>query len=120
MNAKTAAALIGIALLAAGMLGFFANPVFSPTGFFVVTPAQNVVHLSSGLLLLLGAYSSLGAEMALKIVGVVYALIAILVLTMGPMLLGLAAMHATVYWLHVALAVVILAAGFVLGDEATA
>ena len=35
----------------------------------------------------------------------------------GPMLLGLVAMNAADHWLHVALAVVILAAGFLLEDE---
>jgi hypothetical protein len=121
MNAKTAAAIIGIVFLAVGILGFFPNPLISPTGFFVVNTAHNVVHLISGVVLLAGAYSSLGAEMALKIVGVVYALIAILGLAMnGPMLLGLVAMNPMDHWLHVALAVILLAAGFLLGDEAAA
>jgi hypothetical protein len=121
MNARTVAATIGIAFLAAGSLGFFPNPAISPTGFFVVHTTNNVVHLISGAVLLAGAYSSFGAEMALKMVGVVYALIAVLDWAMdGPMPLGLAAMNPMDYWLHVALAVVILAAGFLLADEATA
>jgi hypothetical protein len=121
MNAKTAAALIGTALLALGILGFFPNPVASPNGLFVVNTTQNVVHLATGAVLLAGAYSSLGAEMALKMVGVVYAVIAGLDLAMdGPMLLGLVAANPTDQWLHATFAVVILAAGFVLGDEAMA
>jgi hypothetical protein len=121
MNAKTVAAIVGIAFLAVGILGFFPNPVISPTGFFAVYTANNVVHLVSGAVLLAGVYSSLGAEMALKMVGVVYALIAFLDWAIdGPMPLGLVTMDPMDYWLHVALAVVILGAGFLLGDEAMA
>ncbi len=121
MNARTVAAIIGIAFLAAGILGFFPNPLISPTGFFVVHTANNVVHLTSGAVLLAGAYSSFGAEMVLKMVGVVFALIAVLDWTMdGRMPLGLVAMNPMDYWLHGVIAVVILAAGFLLADEATA
>jgi Domain of unknown function (DUF4383) len=74
--------------------------------------------LASGAVLLAGAYSTLGASLALKVVGAVYALVAILGLIMGgPMLLGLVAMNTADHWLHVILAVVILAAGFLLEDE---
>jgi Domain of unknown function (DUF4383) len=98
-----------------GILGFFPNPLVSPTGLFVVNTAHNIVHLASGAVLLAGAYSTLGASLALKIVGVVYALVATLGLIMGgPMLLGLVAMNTADHWLHVILAVVILAAGFLL------
>lgn len=117
MNAKTAAAIIGLAFLAAGLLGFFPNPLISSTGFFAVNTAHNVVYLISGAVLLAGAYSSLGAEMALKIVGVAYALFAALdVATDGPMLLGLVGTNQMDQWLHVVLAFVILAAGFFLPD----
>ena len=88
--------------VAVGILGFFPNPLVSPTGLFAVNTAHNLVHLISGAVLLAGAY----------------ALVAVLGLVMGgPMLLGLVAMNAADHWLHVALAVVILAAGFLLEDE---
>jgi hypothetical protein len=49
---------------------------------------------------------------------VVYALIVVVDWAIdGPMLLGLVAMNPMDYWLHVMLAVVILAAGFRLNDE---
>ena len=118
LNAKTAAVILGIVFLAVGILGFFPNPLVSPTGLFVINTAHNIVHLASGAVLLAGAYSTLGASLALKIVGVVYALVATLGLIMGgPMLLGLVAMNTADHWLHVILAVVILAAGFLLEDE---
>ncbi len=118
LNAKTAAVILGIVFLAVGILGFFPNPLVSPTGLFVVNTTHNIVHLASGAVLLAGAYSTLGASLALKVVGAVYALVAILGLIMGgPMLLGLVAMNTADHWLHVILAVVILAAGFLLEDE---
>ena len=118
LNAKTAAVVLGLVLVAVGVLGFFPNPLWSPTGLFVVNTAHNIVHLASGAVLLAGAYTTLGAALALKIIGAVYALVAILGLIMGgPMLLGLVAMNTADHWLHVALAVVLLAAGFLLEDE---
>ncbi len=119
LNAKTAAIVIGVVFLAVGILGFFPNPLVSPTGLFAVNTAHNLVHIISGLVLLAGTYTGLGASLALKIVGVVYAIVAVLGLVSGgsTMLLGIIAMNAADHWLHVGLAVVILAAGFLLDDE---
>jgi len=118
LNARTAAIVLGIVFLAVGILGFLPNPLVSPTGLFVVNTMHNIVHLASGAVLLAGAYTALGAALALKIMGVVYALVAILGMIMGGnMLLGLVAMNASDHWLHVALAVVLLAAGFLLDEE---
>jgi hypothetical protein len=118
LNARTAAIILGLVLLAAGVLGFVPNPLVSPTGLFVVNTAHNLVHVVSGLVLLAGAYAGLGSALALKIVGVVYGLVAVLGLVQGGnMVLGVIAMNAADHWLHVGLAVVILAAGFLLDDE---
>jgi hypothetical protein len=54
--------------------------------------------------------------LALKIVGVVYALVAILGFFAGDMLLGVA-LNAADHWLHVFLAIVLLVAGFALPDD---
>lgn len=119
MTAKLAALIIGIVFLAVGILGFVPNPLVSPTGLFAVNTVHNLVHLVSGVVLLAGAYTSLGAALGLKIIGVIYGLVAILGLIMGPgMLLGLIHINAADNWLHVILAAVILAAGFLLPDEA--
>jgi hypothetical protein len=118
LNAKTAAVVLGIVFLAVGILGFFPNPLISPTGLFAVNTAHNLVHLVSGAVLLAGAYSAFGASMALKVVGVVYAAVAILgLVTGGNMLLGLILVNHADHWLHVGLSAVILAAGFLLDDE---
>ena len=117
MTAKMAAMVLGIVFVLIGLLGFVNNPVL---GMFLVNPVHNLVHLISGIVLLAGAYSSLGSRMALKIIGVVYALIAILgffLVTADGMLLGIIAMNEGDKWLHVVLAAVILAAAFGLPDD---
>jgi len=80
-----------------------------------VNTNHNIVHILSGVVLLAGVYSALGASLALKIVGIVYGAVAVLGLYVGPgMLLGLVHVNAADNYLHVVLAVVILAAGFAL------
>jgi len=117
MNTRTAALIIGIVFLVVGVLGFIPNPLISPTGLFVVNGAHNLVHIISGLVVLAGVYS-FGSGLGLKIIGIVYAIIAVLGLLMGgDMLLGMIAMNTADHWLHVVLAVVILAAGFGLPDD---
>jgi hypothetical protein len=120
MNTRTAGLVIGIVFILVGILGFVPNPIVSPTGFFVVNTAHNLVHLISGAVILAGVYS-FGAGLGLRIIGVVYAIVAILGLLMGgEMLLGMIAMNMADHWLHVVLAVVILLAGFGLPDDKAA
>lgn len=118
MTAKNAAMVLGIVFLIVGVLGYVANPIVGPTGIFVTNPLHNIIHIASGILLLLGAYTSLGASLMLKIVGVVYGLVAVcgFFMVMDGMMMGVAINDAD-KWLHVALAVVILAAGFMLPDD---
>jgi hypothetical protein len=117
MTAKMAAIVLGIIFVVVGLLGFFNNPVL---GLFQVNTAHNLVHLISGIVLLAGAYSSLGSGLALKIIGIVYAIVAILgffLVSADGLLLGFIAMNPADQWLHVVLAVVILIAGFGLPDD---
>jgi hypothetical protein len=119
MTAKTAALVIGIVFIVVGILGFIPNPILSPDGIFVVDTLHNLVHLISGIVLLAGVYG-FGASLALKIVGIVYALVAVLgFLVVGDdgMMLGLIHVNEADKWLHVALAIVILIAGFTLPDD---
>lgn len=118
-NAKTAALVLGFVFIIVGVLGYIPNPIFGPSGIFVTNQMHNLIHIASGIVLLIGAYSSLGSSMALKIVGVVYAIVAILGFLMpGDMMLGMVAMNGADRWLHVVLAIVILYAGFGLGADA--
>jgi hypothetical protein len=119
MTAKTAALVIGIVFIAVGILGFIPNPLISPTGLFAVNTMHNLVHLISGIVLLAGVYS-FGSSLALKIVGIVYAIVAVLGFFMvgeDGMMLGMIHINEADKWLHVALAVVILLAGFALPDD---
>ena len=102
-----------------GVLGFIPNPLIGETGIFATNTLHDLIHIISGVVLLAGAYSSLGSSMALKIIGVVYALVAILgffAVTDGA-LLGLIPVNTPDQWLHVVLAVAILIAGFALPDD---
>jgi hypothetical protein len=117
MSAKMAATVIGIGFVAVGLLGFFNNPVL---GLFAVDTIHNLIHILSGVVLLAGAYSSLGSSMALKIVGIVYGIVAILgffLVNDAGMLLGIFVVNNADKWLHVVLAVVILFAAFSLQEE---
>jgi hypothetical protein len=121
MNAKTAGIVIGVVFVVVGILGFIPNPIVSSTGVFAVNTAHNLVHLVSGAAILACAYSTIGAGIALKVFGVVYAVVAVLGLfTTGDMLLGFLRVNHADHWLHVVLAIVILAAGFLLPDEKAA
>ena len=117
MTAKNAALLFGVVFLLVGVLGYVPNPIVGPTGIFATNSLHNVIHLISGIALLAGAYTSLGSSMMLKIVGVVYGLVAVcgFFLVMDGMMMGVMINEAD-KWLHVALAGAILAAGFLLPD----
>ena len=118
MNTRMAGMILGTVFILVGILGFIPNPLISPTGLFVVNTLHNIVHLVSGAVILAGVYS-FGSALGLKIIGIVYAIVAILGLVMGgDMLFGIA-MNMADHWLHVVLAVVILLAGFALPDDKT-
>jgi len=119
-TAKTAAMVLGIVFLIAGVLGFIPNPVVGENGIFLTNRLHDYVHIGSGIMLLLGAYSPLGATLTLRVVGLIYAIVAVLGFVMaGDMMMGVA-MNMADRWLHVILAIVILYAGFGLPDESRA
>ena len=115
LTARTAAFVFGIVFLIVGVLGYVHNPIVGPTGIFMTNPLHNIIHILSGIVLLLGVYTGLGSSLALKIVGVIYGLVAIcgFFMVMDGMMFGVAINDAD-KWLHVVLAAAILAAGFLL------
>lgn len=74
---KMVAMIAGAVLALVGILGFFNDPVL---GMFEVNAVHNVVHLLSGGVLLAAAFIDGGrnSRMSLLVLGVVYALVAIL------------------------------------------
>jgi hypothetical protein len=116
-NAKMAAMVLGIVFVIVGALGYVPNPIVGPDGIFLTNSTHNLVHIGSGIVLLLGAYSPLGASLTLRVVGIIYALVAAVGFVMGDNMFGIV-MNPADHWLHVVLAIVILYAGFGLPGEA--
>ena len=118
MNTRMVAIVLGVILVIAGVIGFIPNPIaYSENAIFTVNAAHNVVHIVSGLFLLAGAYTGLGSLMALRVVGILYVVVAVLGFVSGDMILGIISNNAGDNWLHVVLALVLLAAGFGMADR---
>jgi uncharacterized protein DUF4383 len=118
---KTAAIIFGIVFLLVGVLGFV--PGITTTGqmllgIFHVNAVHNIVHLLSGAVALItGLTSTAAARMYFRVFGIVYALVAILGFFTGyGLLLGLISNNMADTWLHVLIALVALALGFVVQD----
>ena len=122
--AKTFGMLFGIVFLAVGILGFVPGVTKDEMllGIFHVNLVHNVVHLLSGAVFLLAAMSgAAAASLWFKIFGLIYAVVAILgFMTPNGLLLGLISNNPAVTWLHVVLAVAMLAIGFGAPKQAAA
>ena len=121
---KTFAKLFGWIFIIVGVLGFISNPIVGAMGYFHANIAHNIVHIVLGLVLLMMSKSEEQAALWLKIVGVVYLLVAILgfVMPMDAMgttnLLGFISINGADNWLHVVLGIVIFFCGFAGGKKA--
>jgi len=118
---KTLGMLFGIVFLAVGILGFV--PGVATTGadgmpmllnIFMVNTVHSIVHIASGVVFLLASMSGAGAaRLWFQVFGVIYAVVAVLgFMTPNGMLLGLISNNPADTWLHVVLAVAMLAIGF--------
>lgn len=116
---KKLAVLFGVVFLLIGILGFF--PAFTPAnaegermllGLFEVDTVHNIVHLLSGAVALIaGLMSSYASRLYFKIFGAVYALVTLVGLISGSAL-GLFHVNGPDNFLHLALAIALLAIGF--------
>jgi hypothetical protein len=115
--AKTYCRILGVAMLAAGVLGFMMPRLLG----FHLTPVHNVIHLATGALATYFGFSGsyAGAQSFCRAFGVVYALVAILGFAAPGLLsaiLGHPGMTASDLMpdnvFHVAVALSSLAAGF--------
>ncbi len=113
MPAKTVALVFGIIFVIVGILGFIPNPLVGSGALFDTNTAHNLVHLIFGLILLWAAiWAPMQSALWLKILGVVYLLIALLGFVMTSPLLGLVEINDADNWLHIVLGVVLVGAGF--------
>ena len=114
--AKTLGMLFGIVFLAVGILGFVPGITTNEMllGIFHVNAAHSVVHIVSGAIFLFASMAGPGpARLWFQIFGVIYALVALLgFMTPAGMLLGLISNNMADTWLHVVLALAMLAIGF--------
>ncbi len=114
MSANTGALILGVVLVLAGVAGFFPNPLVGPEGFFVTNAMHDYIHIGSGAVLVLAGLTSL-AKPGLLLVGVIYAVVAVLGFVMpDEMMLGMVHVNQNDRYLHVGLAAVLLAAGLLL------
>ena len=121
MILKLAAFVFGAVFLLVGILGFF--PAAAPNemllGIFHVNAAHNAVHLLSGAVAIACGIAGPGvARLYFRIFGIVYGLVALLGFIQGnTLLLGLISNNMPDAWLHVAIALVSLALGFLVPAE---
>ena len=106
---KTASQVLGVAFVAAGMVGFIPNPILSPDGIFAVDTMHNLLHIAVGFGFLAGSVMAapLRAIRLLAVVGVVLAILGFS--TTGDMLLGIVHINQADRWLHAGLAAAIVA-----------
>jgi hypothetical protein len=113
---KTLGMLFGIIFLAVGILGFVPGITTNEMllGIFHVNAAHSVVHIVSGAIFLFASMSGPGpARLWFQIFGVIYAIVAVLgFMTPEGLLLGLISNNVATTWLHVVLALAMLAIGF--------
>jgi hypothetical protein len=116
MSPKTAAVLFGIIFIAVGLLGFVDNPIIgaSDTALFHADKVHNLVHIVSGVLFLLFAFTAPVGFLILF--GLVYLAIGVIgLVTAGEdgmaEVLGFLHVNKNDNYLHIALGIVIFLAG---------
>lgn len=120
MTSKTIALLIGVVFIAVGLLGYIDNPIVgdSDNAIFHADSTHNMVHIVSGVLFILVAMAAPAAASGFMIVfGLVYLALGVLGMTsIGDQgmttLIGFLHVNGNDNYLHIALGLVILIAGF--------
>ena len=112
MNHKSLCLLFGSVFVLVGIVGFLPNPLVSSVGIFEVNAMHNLVHILTGTAFLAGGLLFEGKEgFTLKSITTAYFGVAVLgFLTSGNMLLGIVHINEADRWLHLGLAVAMLAA----------
>jgi hypothetical protein len=105
--------ILGVVFLLIGIIGFVNNPVL---GLFEVDTLHNIVHLGSGLALVLSSGNPVNAKRAALGVGIVYGLVTLLGFIMigasgEDELLGLMKINGKDNFLHLFLTAVLIGVG---------
>ena len=114
ITSKNISLALGLVFVAAGLVGFFPNPVVSADALFEVNVMHNLLHVSVGIIFIIGAVlPEKAARITLQSLGIVGVGLAILgFMTTDGLLLGLVHINEADKWLHVGLALIIVVAGF--------
>lgn len=116
--ARTLSYVFGAIFVVVGLLGFVMNPVL---GIFAANTSHSLVHLIGGLVLLAVAlWAPASSSLALKVFGVIYAIVAVLGFFMAGDILGIIDNSTADNLLHVVLALVFLWGGFMAKDSPSA
>jgi len=112
--------VFAIVFLAIGVLGFVPGVTTADSmllGMFHVDSLHSIIHLVTGLVLAFAAWSSASSsQLALKVFGVVYALVMVVGFVQGDTVLGLFAVNMADNVLHLVLAAGLLYAGFIMKE----
>ncbi len=114
LKSKNICIAFGFVFVLVGVLGFIPNPLVSSEGIFETNAMHNLVHLLTGSAFLFGAVVLKGWEhFTLQAVSVAYLGVALLgFVTSGNMLLSVVHINEADRWLHLGLALGLLAAAF--------
>ena len=117
--AKKLAIVFGVVFVLVGAMGMIGTPIAGPMGIFETNSLHDIVHLLFGIILLVVAFMAPGrSALWLKILGVVYLVLAVLgflLIPGGGELLGLVHMNSADHLLHIVLGIVLFVAGMMGG-----
>ncbi len=119
---KKLAIVFGVVFLLVGILGFIpaATPDHKLLGLFMVGGIHNIIHLLSGAVAIAAAMSSEKyAQLYFRVFGTVYALVTVIGFLQKGSVLGIFPVNMADNFLHLVLAVAILAVGFAVPLSAT-
>lgn len=118
---KKAALVLGVVLLAVGVLGFVPGITSNGKllGIFEVNAVHNIIHVLSGIAAILGSKSEAYASLYFKVFGVVYALVTVVGFISGTTVLGLFDVNLADNLLHVLIAGSALYLGFGVKPDAS-
>lgn len=113
MSGKNIGMIFGVIFIILGLLGFVNGAGIVGDGLFQTDTTHDVIHLITGLILLFVAMKSVDSiGMTLKVLGIIYLLVAILGFIGDGNVLSLFVVNTADNVLHLVIAIIFLWAGF--------